>query len=145
MTNILGIDPGKKGAFALLDTGTNRVTTQDMPDTLQGLQALLIALPPVHVCVLEQIHAGPQMARRTVGVMFEGYGQLKAALFWQGIPVRTIRPADWKGALNIPADKSAARRRACEFFPDDADQWARAKDDGRAEAALIAWYGMRWK
>jgi hypothetical protein len=30
---------------------------------------------------------------------------------------------------------------ASQYFPDSADQWARVKDDGRAEAALIALYG----
>lgn len=141
---LLGIDPGRKGAIAVLDTQSNRVTTHDLPDTIPALHQLLISLPPVEYCTLEQIHAGPKMARRTIGVMFEGFGALKSALAWQGIPVRTVRPGEWKKSLNIPADKTAARRRAAEFFPADADQWPLVKHDGRAEAALIAWYGLRW-
>lgn len=145
MTLILGIDPGKRGAFAVLNTADNRVTTYDMPDTLHGLHELVVSLPLIKVCALEQLHAGPQMARRTVGVMFEDYGALKSALAWRDIPTRTVRPGEWKKSLGIPADKTAARRRASEFYPADAGQWARVKDDGRAEAALIAWYGVRWK
>jgi hypothetical protein len=30
---------------------------------------------------------------------------------------------------------------ASQIFPDCADQWALVKHDGRAEAALIAYYG----
>ena len=46
------------------------------------------------------------------------------------------------GAGARPADKNASRRRASEFFPDCADQWKLAKHDGRAEAAMLAWYGL---
>jgi hypothetical protein len=31
--------------------------------------------------------------------------------------------------------------RASQLFPNQADQWKRVKDDGRAEALLIAYYG----
>jgi predicted RNase H-like nuclease (RuvC/YqgF family) len=34
---ILGIDPGKEGALAILDTETLRVTTHDMPGTTRDL------------------------------------------------------------------------------------------------------------
>ena len=37
--------------------------------------------------------------------------------------------------------KAASRGMATELFPDFADQFRRVKDDGRAEAALIARYG----
>ena len=141
MTLTLGCDPGRNGALALLDHDTLRVETHAMPEDVQALHDLIAGLPPVRLCALEQVYAGPQMARRTIGVMFEGFGLLKGALAWRSIPVITVRPSVWKAALNVPADKSAARRRAAEFFPDCADQWAKAKDDGKAEAALIAWWG----
>jgi crossover junction endodeoxyribonuclease RuvC len=142
---ILGCDPGVKGAFALLDTDTLRVTCTDMPTTTEALHEFIAALPVLKLCALEQLHAGPQMSRTTVARMFEAYGVLKGALSWRSVPVFTTRPSQWKPALSVPADKAAARRRAAEFFPDDAHQWRLAKHDGRAEAALIAWFGLRWK
>lgn len=142
--NILGIDPGRNGALAVLDCETLQVVTHDMPDSTPALHDLIADLPQIRVCCLEQIHAGPQMARRTIGVMFEGFGVLKGALSWRSIPVQTVRPSVWKAALNVPAGKTAARRRASEFFPNCAEQWVRAKDDGRAEAALLAWYGLNF-
>jgi hypothetical protein len=145
MTLILGIDPGVHGAFAVFDADTRRVTCHDMPDTVDALHDFVSGLPLIRVCALEQLHAGPQMGRVSIARMFESYGALKGALAWRSIPVQTVRPSEWKPSLNVPADKSAARRRAAEFFPDDAHQWRLAKHDGRAEAALIAWYGMRWK
>ena len=142
--NVLGIDPGRKGAIAVLDTDTLQVVTHDMPENTPALHDLIAGLPQVRICVLEQLHAGPQMSRSTIGAMFEAYGILKGALSWRSIAVQTVRPSVWKPSLNVPADKSAARRRASEFFPDCADQWKLAKHDGRAEAAMLAWYGLRW-
>lgn len=145
MSKILGCDPGRNGAIAIFDTDSRRVVCHDMPDTITGLHDLIAGLPEIRVCALEQIHAGPQMSRRTIGVMFEDFGILKGALAWRSISVQTVRPSVWKASLNVPADKAAARRKASDFFPDDAEQWKLAKHDGRAEAALIAWYGLRWK
>lgn len=39
--------------------------------------------------------------------------------------------------------KDGSRARASELMPRHAGQWVRVKDDGRAEAALIALHGMR--
>lgn len=139
--NLLGIDPGRNGALALLDCETLQVMTWDMPADIPALHDLICSVPEVRLCVLEQIHAGPQMGRKSIAAMFEQYGALKGALSWRSIPAQTVRPSVWKQALNVPADKSAARRRASEFYPDCADQWRLAKHDGRAEAAMLAWYG----
>ncbi|WP_313349815.1 hypothetical protein [Paracoccus sp. (in: a-proteobacteria)] len=125
-----------------MDCDTLQVVTHDMPASTPELHDLIAGLPEIRLCILEQIFAGPSMSRRTVGVMFEGFGILKGALSWRSIPVQTVRPSVWKAALNVPADKTASRRRASEFYPDCADQWTRAKDDGRAEAAMLAWYGL---
>jgi crossover junction endodeoxyribonuclease RuvC len=59
------------------------------------------------------------------------------------IPYSLVIPQTWKKALGVPADKNAARARACQLFPNMASKFARVKDDGRAEAALIALFGYR--
>jgi crossover junction endodeoxyribonuclease RuvC len=43
----------------------------------------------------------------------------------------------------VPAGKDAARARACELLPRLADRWPLVKHHGRAEAALLALYGIR--
>lgn len=139
---ILGIDPGKNGALALLDTDARRVTVHDMPGTTAELHELVAGLPPIRVCVLEKLHAGPSMGRTTVATMFEGYGVLKGALAWRSIPVRDVRPGKWKPSIGVSADKNSSRQKASEVFPDDAPLFARVKDDGRAEASLLALYGL---
>ena len=141
---ILGIDPGKQGAIALFDKQDRRVQTFDMPDTTLGLHELLSSMPVVHVCVLEKPFY-PQMIGITNAVKIaEAFGIIKGALAWLSIPTQEARPSEWKKALNLNSSKSASREKASQMFPDDAGQWARVKDDGRAEAALLAWYGLKW-
>jgi hypothetical protein len=52
----------------------------------------------------------------------------------------------WKRAVGIPPGKDgakdAARSEAIRRWPQKADLFARVKDDGRAEAALIAVAGI---
>ena len=58
------------------------------------------------------------------------------------IPLTMVAPLKWKRALGVPADKDGARARASQLLPAHAGLWCRVKDDGRAEAALIAYYGV---
>lgn len=68
-------------------------------------------------------------------------GQLEQALACSGIPYAAVAPAKWKRALGlIGGDKSDSRKLACKLFPQYQHLFARVKDDGRAEAALLAHY-----
>ena len=71
------------------------------------------------------------------------FGFVKALAYSAGVPVTFVRPQEWKKGVGIPAkaDKGVSRLRASQLFPNDADKWSRVKDDGVAEAALIAYYG----
>ena len=63
-----------------------------------------------------------------------------------GVPVAFITPSSWKRAIGIPPGKDgakdAARSEAIRRWPGQAGLFARVKDDGRAEAALIAVAGL---
>jgi crossover junction endodeoxyribonuclease RuvC len=141
---ILGIDPGKRGALAVFDKAASRVTAHDMPDTTLGLHDLISSLPTIRLAVIEKPFYPPHIGILSATKIAEAYGTLKGALAWRSIPMQEVRPNEWKQALNLSSSKAASREKACQIFPDDAAQWARVKDDGRAEAALIAWYGLRW-
>ena len=56
MTRIIGIDPGKQGAFAVLDDagGTFFVKTYDMPGTLDGKRQLISDIGVVKCAWLER-------------------------------------------------------------------------------------------
>jgi crossover junction endodeoxyribonuclease RuvC len=69
-------------------------------------------------------------------------GLVDGVLAGLGIPTTYVTPQSWKRAAGLTSDKSAVRLRAAQLFPDMAKHFARVKDDGRAEAALIARYGV---
>jgi hypothetical protein len=139
---LLGIDPGVNGALALFDKAERRVTVHDMPDTTDTLFDLVRSFPPVQVCMIEKPYYPKIIGIKNAAKIAEAYGRIKAVLFVCGIPIREVSPADWKAALRLSSNKAASRELAGAFFPDDADQWKLAKHDGRAEAALLAWYAV---
>jgi Holliday junction resolvasome RuvABC endonuclease subunit len=147
--NLLGIDPGRNGGIALLDadraSAFYTVQTWPMPATTRELHDLIAGLPLIKLAMLEKPFFPKMIGTKNVARIAEAYGVLKGALAWRDIPFREVTPSEWKKSLNVPTDKTAARQRASEFFPDNADQWALKREDGRAEAALIAWYGMRFR
>ena len=74
-------------------------------------------------------------------------GVIEGVLAAAGVPVRFLTPPTWKRAVGVPpgkdGTKDAARSEAIRRFPDKAALFARVKDDGRAEAALIAVAGLK--
>ena len=63
-----------------------------------------------------------------------------------GLPVAFLTPAHWKRLVGIAPGKEGAkdagRSEAIRRWPGHAATFARVKDDGRAEAALIAIAGL---
>jgi crossover junction endodeoxyribonuclease RuvC len=73
-------------------------------------------------------------------------GVLDGVLSALKIPVVPTKPAVWKMLMGVSADKETSRAKATSLFPNDAKRWSRKMDDGRAEAALLAFFGaMRLK
>ena len=107
--------------------------------------------------VIEAQSTRPGQAAQSVLKTGTGYGVLIGIAAMTGHPWHTIRPQEWKkeqglsgigaelkGAAKTRAIKTASRHLAAMRWPDHALLFARAKDDGRAEAALIgdAWLRM---
>ena len=141
---LLGIDPGAKGAIAAVSPLGRLEFVEDMPDPLTGatLRHLLDSyLPhwPEKVAV-EDVHAMPRQGLSSTFKFGLGHGIVLGALGYAHIPYELVAPSKWKRAMGITADKDTARVRACELWPASAALFARKKDDGRAEAALLAYW-----
>ena len=148
----LGCDPGKSGAVAVLDTLTHELLgVADMPVVGKIISATLLAeqvhnwVDPLSIArrtaVIEDVHAMPKQGVSSVFSFGRALGVVEGVLAGDGWSVRYVSPAKWKKALGLSADKGESRRRAIELWPAQASWFARVKDDGRAEAALIAyWY-----
>ena len=140
---LIGIDPGKKGAIALLDPAEHLVTTFDMPDTIEGKRKLLSDLGKVKAAWIERPFYPRMIGIKNAVTIALHFAEMRTCLYYAGIPAVEVDPSTWKRSLRLSSDKSASRALASQLFPDCADQWALIKHDGRAEAALIAYYGWR--
>jgi crossover junction endodeoxyribonuclease RuvC len=157
---VLAIDPGLSGAIALYHASTGELELTDIPTRTKkngrreyALDVLRDAIGDAaafaDVAVVEQVSAMPRQGVGSAFAFGYGCGLIDGVLAGYPLPVRHVVPAVWKAGAGIArvgaearrADrKNAARARACEVFPNVAEWFARAKDDGRAEAALLAWW-----
>jgi len=154
---ILGVDPGLGGGFGLycvgqpaasrvwgtpifkggVSAGVLHTQLVDMRSQLKGLN--------IHAAV-ENVHSRPRQA----GAFNFGLstGIIHGVLAANGIPMTLIAPSVWKVKMGLQrspdepqgATKDRARELAAKLFPNLADQFKRKKDDGRAEALLLAVY-----
>lgn len=145
---VVGIDPGLSGAIAILDTAGALHECHDMPTAgglvdCSGLAAILsIAAqrPGSHV-VIEDVHSMPGQGVASSFKFGRTMGAIEGVVATLELPRSYVSPAKWKKALGLSKDKGQSRRRAVETWPGTALAFARVKDDGRAEAALLAiWY-----
>jgi len=141
---IVGIDPGVTGAIAWFTNGKLTIL-EDMPveaSRVNGAEVARLLRWNVDVVYLEWTQPMPKngsIASYSLGL---NSGIVIGVVQALGIPLERVRPQVWKKAMGLTGKpKAASRGMATELWPDYADQFRRVKDDGRAEAALIARYG----
>ena len=145
----LGIDPGKNGAAVLLDsdgrimrcwdTTTIKTGTKVTFDLVAMVRIVRIAaVDGAHVAI-EQVHAMPGQGVTSMFEFGRGFGIWQGVIAAQLIPVSYYAPQAWQRTqlAGMPKGKGSSRLRAKEIWPRD-DLFDRVKDDGRADAALIA-------
>lgn len=155
---VLGIDVGSKGAIALVESDTGElIEVHDMPTLEDGPANRAAVNPPLLADIVFKTHAKAafvEMVNARPGEAASGAfsfgrcrGVIEGVLGAAGIPATHIAPASWKRAIGIPPGrdgaKDLARSEAIRRWPAKAELFARKKDDGRAEAALIAVAGLK--
>ena len=149
---ILAIDPGASGALAffnpeagtleIIDTPTVQVkrgTKLKTEISPQMMSAIIRARSP-RIAILELVNARPGQGVASMFQFGRGAGMYEGALAALQIPITYITPQGWQKAVNARSGKDGNRQRAAELFPAYAHLFARKKDDGRADAALMAWW-----
>jgi crossover junction endodeoxyribonuclease RuvC len=157
-THILGVDPGLRGALCLYEVATHRIWLYDMPVSDGQVNPHLLAsvidaakfaanvsASQIHAAI-ENVSSMPRQAGafnfgRSAGVVHGVLGALN-------IPFSLIAPSQWKAVMGLnrsfhetqTQNKTRARDLAVKLWPGLAHEFKRVKDDGRAEAALIARY-----
>lgn len=150
----LGVDPGDKGAWALLDAAGALVEARHFAHDDEGfvdLHDLLGAWRDrgiVHATV-EKVGQITRVKGRAMGIAGRfnyglNCGVPRAALRLLGIPYDYVDPVDWKRAVGVTSDKKTSLAAARQIWPGHADAtFRRVMDADRAEAALLARHGLR--
>jgi len=150
-----GIDPGLTGAVATLIDG-EAGPFLDMPTLDVGgwgevdaravvvfIRSVRAAHPDAEVSAcIEKVGARPGDGGTSAFRFGQTAGKLQAVLEVMGIPAERVVPSQWKRQFGLlKQDKDAARLLAIARFPAAAPVLARKKDNGRADALLIAlWF-----
>lgn len=164
MSYILGIDPGLTGALAFLDGEGKCIRLCEMPTMATGVAKGVVKTKVNSAEVTRLILEGPasvtvfledpdpmpaftkngkmvHMPAASAKSMGRSIGVIEGICAAMGLPVYLVKPAQWKKALNLPRDKEVARARAIEWYP--TMNLGRKKDHNKAEALLIARYGLQ--
>lgn len=149
MSFIIGADPGKTGAVALLDSDGELLEVNDMPTTgkfvsphlLGGILAKYAKTSYGHAqsvtCVIEDVWSSPQMGVTSAFSFGRSKGVIEGIAAALAMRTEYVSPAKWKRDMKLGKDKGKARQLAIARWPEHASSFKRVKDDGRAEAALI--------
>jgi crossover junction endodeoxyribonuclease RuvC len=155
----IGIDPGLSGAIAVITEEPLQTSLQihDMPTmtvdrngkakrqvSANELAELLnlYAGKDCHVYV-ERVSAMAGQGVTSVFSFGRSFGMIEGILAALKMPVTFVAPATWTRAIGRSPGKDASRARAMELFPNYEYFFKRVKDDGRADAALIAHWGRK--
>jgi crossover junction endodeoxyribonuclease RuvC len=148
-----GVDIGLEGAIALLTAEGALIDVVDMPCLAAGAAGRCALNAPLVADILAKTHAshefvGARPGEGPAGAFSFGksLGTIEGVLATLSIPQTLITPAVWKRTVGIPPGKEGAKDRAraeaIRRWPSKAALFARKRDDGRAESALIAVEGM---
>lgn len=150
----LGIDPGISGALAVLDSKADIVDIFDMPtlEVVSGKSKKQRVNPQGIVAelglfkdqglrgIIEQVNAMPGQGVTSMFSFGRALGVLEGVLAGLLIPYEHVTPTVWKKIMKLNTSKDASRELAMRTWPHKAEMFKRKKDDGRAEAALLALY-----
>lgn len=154
---ILGVDPGCYGALALFVDGVlDQTNVYDMPivkirrgktdkaEVAGHVLADIVRQSRADTLIVEQVGG---MTGQSASAAFN-FGRAAGAVEYTGtalgLRVERVAPITWKKALKVNPGKDGSRFMAARLWPASAHLFARKKDDGRAEAALIAhWFHLK--
>lgn len=157
MSFVIGIDPGASGAVAILQKNGKLVQVFDTPTVEVKVGGklkrrispqMLVAELKLYTdqgatAYIEHVSAMPGQGVSSMFAFGESFGIARGVMAGLQVPTYTVPPAVWKRALQLNAGKDGSRAKAAQLWPEAAGEFKRVKDDGRAEAALIAEWGRR--
>lgn len=150
---VLGIDPGVSGAYAIYDTSTGTIFAADAPTVGKDLDAAGFAAEVAKWrpdrAIIERVGPMPGQGLSSTFRFGVAYGVVQGVVAALRIPVEFATPGKWKAYYGLSSTmppgagrrkdlKEKSRERALHLWPARSELFRRKKDDGRAEAALLA-------
>ena len=151
---IIGIDVGLNGAIAMMQ-GETLTGIVDMPTVTldrNGKSKRQISIPELIAIIdefkpdeafIEKVFAMAGQGVTSVFSFGRSLGAIEGVIAARSIKATLITPQTWQKAMGVSGGKDGARARAMEVFPWNVDYFKLKKHDGRADAALIAAWGLR--
>lgn len=148
---LLAIDPGKTGAIARFLAGGLSAFAPATAEALCEILAEAAAFDDVTpVVLIEKVGGVPGQSAHRSFTFGRGVGELAGVCLAFGIEPVEVPPQVWKGKLGLrraegmtqAQNKAQSLAMARALWPEASKGLARAKDDGRAEAALIGHYWL---
>lgn len=145
--NIIGVDPGNTGGLCHLSDTALQVWDMPVVDgsvNPHGLASIIYDLTmqvSVSVVVVEAVHSMPGQGVASTFKFGTGFGMILGVLAAFELPMLRVSPTKWTRDLGVGSDKEAHRRWVIDTWPAYSDLFARKKDHGRADAALLALWG----
>lgn len=99
----------------------------------------------VPLVFIERVHSMPKQGVASSFNFGMGYGLWQGIVAGLGWPMELVTPQQWMKVMMTGQlkGKDAGRGRAMELWPEAVEQFKRVKDNGRADAALLAEFGRR--
>lgn len=154
---IVGIDPGKKGAIAVLGEDGSLLDLYDMPLTATGKEGRVDARKLAGMlagrcgtAVIEKVGYVPGDGGLGAFSFGESAGAARGVVEALGFETILVRPQEWRRLHGLKgADKRVVGRLAIELYPAALVTTGRKNKageigikDGRTDALLIARYGL---
>lgn len=146
----VGIDPGLRGAIAVVDGDAQLIALIDTPVTAKrvdapAIAAFLVSHEPLRFVALEAQHAMPAQGATSGFRLGETYGLLRGILATLGTPSLEVRAAAWQKHILAGQSGGDSKTRSMRFaaarWPDAVLATPRGRQlDGRADALCLALY-----
>lgn len=141
MAHIIGVDPGKTGAFAIIEDGSLVQVHPFKKDIKKCRDIFRYIKLSESVVFIERVTASPQMGVVSAFTFGKWAEAVETAARVTGVLVTMVRPQIWQNAIGCfsKGDKNKLYELAKNLYPKEYEQ--KMFNKATSDAVLIAHYG----
>ena len=143
----IGVDPGKSGGYAMINTMYNKAIAKPWDDAefVHDMREIYLD-DESSVCCLEKVGAMPGQGVTSMFTFGKSAGFIEGVLTAFGISYQLVPPQTWKKAFSLNSDKQTSIEVCQKLYPYVSlyrTERCKKPHDGMAEALLMAEYAKR--